>query len=443
MKTDIPAIAVRNALDEIERRTGSLLLPPEAYGYEDARLIFNRMLDRRPAAIVRPRSVSDIHGVVHVLSKYGLNFTVRAGGHSIAGTCAQDGAVMLDLSLLRRVEVDSSTGLATVEPGALWSDFDRAASRHSLAVTGGIVSHTGVGGLVLGGGLGWLMGEMGLACDNLAELDVIDSALDLVHVDGDHADLPYFRGSGRGLGVVTSYRMQCHPIAESVTVGRVVLPLDATGDLWSEVASAQDSQPEWITFSPAIAYSGGAWRALLDFVATRPADVTRAYVAGVVPTALGGLTLFDAPYVDAQRILDTDLRFGRRNYWKSTAVDSLLPDLGSRLAEHAQAAPSTQTFVSVDVLHNAAQQEPVGGSTYTLRDKPFVVLFNTIWTDPGHDAANISWCRAGHDILQGSFEERSTYSNYFSHDDLGVQVGSHSSVPLPVRQRWVPAGLLG
>jgi hypothetical protein len=433
---------LNQAVSRIESRTSSLVLPPDLYGYDQARKIFNTMLDRAPSAIIRPRSTDDARSAAQILVESEVPFTLRGGGHSIAGSCTRDGAVMLDLSLLRRVEVDPSTRLAKVEPGAIWGDFDRATTLFGLAATGGIVSHTGVGGLILGGGLGWLMGEMGLACDNLVEVEVIDGEGNCQTVDEGHPDLRYFRGAGRGLGVVTSYTIQCRPIPEQVSVGRVIVDLDATEELWAEMAQAHDELPPELTPSPVIAFINGRWCAGLDFVATLSHDEVRSFFHKYFPSTTKQLYIRQEPYAVVQRMLDTEFRFGRRNYWKSIAVSELSVGIGEALATHFKEAPSSQTFLSIDVLHNRAQSEPSGGSSYSLRDKPYVILFNTIWQNPVDDSTNIDWCRAGFDLLRSQASERSTYSNYFSFDDVGVQDGSNAELPEEVRVRWKSNNLM-
>lgn len=434
---------IDRVLDELEMRTSALVFPVGLYGFEQSSVIFNQMIESRPAAVVRPRSVSEIALIVEIFEKYRVNFTVRAGGHSIAGACVSDGAIMLDLSLLRKVRIDPTSGVATVEPGALWGDFDRATTRFGLASTGGIVSHTGVAGLILGGGLGWLMGEKGLAADNLIALRVIDASLQVRDVDVSHPDISLFRGSGRALGVVTEFKVQCSPIPAMVTVGRAVLPVEYAAEIWCSISQSHSAIPPWLTFSPAISNSGGRWFAVLDLVATRTPSRVWEVVVAIVPSIAKALTLRETSYVEAQSMFDTALRFDRRNYWKSIAKSELDVDVITSLSSHAMRSPSPQSFLSVDVLHNAAQTVPASGSSYGLRDKPFVVLLNTIWTNPQDDAQNVKWCREGFQILTEGAAEDSTYSNYFSADDVGSQGGSHSTIAMGTKRKWVPQGLVG
>jgi hypothetical protein len=427
-------------LQSLERSTSSVILDQSRYGYDDAKNIFNRAIQRTPSAIIRLRSCSDIEVTVRALSQAGVRFTLRGGGHSIAGTCIDEGAVMLDMSLLRRVLVDPSTQEARVEPGALWCDYDAATTRHELASTGGIVSHTGVAGLTLGGGLGWLMGLAGLACDSLVGLTVINGACETVEVDEQHEALRLFRGAGRSLGVVTELRFRPRQCGSTVTSGRAVYDFEAAAELLVECSQAAFDSPDWLTVSPSLIWRDGQWSAVLDFVSTESLVTTNAALKRSF-SAAKSLNADRMPYVSAQKRLDSILRFGRRNYWKSLALRDISSNIAAALVDDIQAAPSRQTFLSIDVLHGSSLLEPSGGSSYALRDLPLVVLFNTIWEDSEGDEANRSWCRNASDRLSEMSGSHATYSNYFSEDDVATQPGSSPQLSKEAVAEWTPAGL--
>ena len=404
----------------------SIVLEPDRHGYEDARRIFNSSIDRRPSAIIRVRTSNDIGTIVHSLINAELGFTVRGGGHSIAGTCIADGAIMIDLSLLRKVTFSPDTGIATAEAGALWCDYDAVTTRYGKASTGGIVSHTGVAGLTLGGGFGWLMGEAGLACDTLVGVTAVNAEGMTVNINEDNPSLKLFRGAGRSLGIISSFRFRPVPIPKLITAGRLELSLQELPELMHNCSIATTQSPDWITVSPSILWTNGDWRAVLDFVSTQPKEPTIKAILDAYGTKPQRVA--EMPYVKAQRQFDTKLRFGRRNYWKSIAVTDIDQNLSEQLAQHMRKSPTHQTFLSVDVLHGRALVEPFGGSSYSLRNKPLVVLFNTIWQDPNDDKVNIEWCRKGFDFMSKTMGTDSTYTNYFSEDDIGVQAGSEKSL---------------
>ena len=274
----------------IERETSALTLPESRHGYDEARRVFNSMFDRRPSAIVRPRQSSDIERIVSILVQDGHRFTIRGGGHSIAGTCVADGTVMLDMSLLRRVTFDETTGIASAEPGALWCDYDAVTTRFGVASTGDIVSHTGVAGLVLGGGLGWLMGLAGLGCDALVGVDCYSSAGHVEHLDEDDPDLQLFRGAGRSLGVATELRFRPIPIPSQITAGRATTPLESAAEMFHLTDTSSEGWPAWVTVSPALVNRDGRWIGILDFVSTESTEKTTEVVRRCLPSDVFRLT---------------------------------------------------------------------------------------------------------------------------------------------------------
>lgn len=424
------------ALEEVDN---CVVLPPDLHGYHDCRAIFNRMIDRTPSLVVRPLTVDALVSAARILIDTSSAFSLRAGGHSIAGTCVMDDAVMMDLSLLRRVRVDRERRLAFCEPGALWADFDRATSAHNLASTGGIVSHTGIAGLILGGGLGWLMGEFGLACDNLVGLRAIDATGALSYVPDQ--DLRYFRGAGRSLGVATEFVVRLGLIPEVLTRGRLEASLFAFPDVLEAAYRSLSQGPDWLTISPSVVWADEAWITVVDFVSSRDERET----VEVIVELFGSRPdrLWREPYVIVQSFLDSYLRFGRRNYWKSVAFERVPASLAEFLVDHISRAPSKQSFISVDVVHGRGLREPDGGSVYSLRGYPLVLLVNTIWQSPSEDDANINWTMEAFEQFQALGPVMAaTYSNYMSADDIGQQPGSSGLVAASIRNRWQPAALL-
>ena len=229
---------------------GPVCLPGDA-GYDEARTLWNAMIDKRPAAVVRAAGASDVIRSVRLAEQHGLLLSVRGGGHNIAGSAVCDGGLMLDLSRMSSVRVDPKTRTARVEPGAKLSDLDREAQAFGLATPLGINSTTGVAGLTLGGGFGWLSRKHGLTIDNLVSADVVTASADLVHAsETDHADLFWaIRGGGGNFGVVTSFEFKLHPVGPQVIAGLIVHPLAAAKDVLREyrrlVAEAPDELCCW------------------------------------------------------------------------------------------------------------------------------------------------------------------------------------------------------
>ena len=212
--------------------SGELLTPRDA-GYEEARKVHNELVNKRPALIARCRGVADVVDAVRLARKLGLEVAVRGGGHNVAGRATIDGGLMIDLAPLKGIHVDPESRTARVEGGVTWAELNRETQLHGLAVTGGVVSTTGIAGLTLGGGLGWLMGKYGLALDNLRSIQLVTSEGKVLRASkNEEPDLFWaVRGGGGNFGVVTSFEFQLHPVGPTVTGGLIAHPFDRAGDL--------------------------------------------------------------------------------------------------------------------------------------------------------------------------------------------------------------------
>src|SRR3954471_10862487 len=219
-------------VSDLSGRISGRVLSPGAPGYDDARAVHNGLVDRRPALIVRARTADDIVAALALARGAGLEVSVRGGGHNVAGRAVTDGGLMIDLSPMKAIAVDPERRTATAEGGVTWAELNAATAEHGLAVTGGAVSTTGIAGLTLGGGLGWLMGKHGLAVDNLLAVDLVTAAGEVLEVDdADHPDLLWaLRGGGGNFGVATSFTYRLHPVA-TVTGGLIAHPFEAAGDV--------------------------------------------------------------------------------------------------------------------------------------------------------------------------------------------------------------------
>ena len=233
------------ALDE--RRISDLgdrILRPEDPGYDEARAIHNGLVDRRPALIVRCRTAGDVVAALALARDAGLDVSVRGGGHNVAGRAVSDGGVMIDLAEMKAIAVDPDRGTVTAGGGVTWNELNTATGAHGLAVTGGAISSTGIAGLTLGGGLGWLMGKYGLAADNLVGAELVTAAGEVLGVDeASHPDLLWgLRGGGGNFGVVTTFTYRLHPVA-TVTGGLIAHPIDAAPDVLRFYRDAAAARP--------------------------------------------------------------------------------------------------------------------------------------------------------------------------------------------------------
>jgi len=407
---------------------GALCYPGEP-GYDEARTIWNAMIDRRPAAIVRAAAAEDVARAIGVARERQLPLSVRGGGHNIAGLAVCDGGLMIDLSPLKTVRVDPARRTARVEPGATLADFDKAAQAFGLATPLGINSTTGVAGLTLGGGFGWLSRKHGLTIDNLAGADVVLASGAQVHASAEeNPDLFWaLRGGGGNFGVVTSFEFRLHPIGPEITAGLVVYPFsDAVRILrkYREIVrSAPDELSCWavlrkappLPFLPAEVH--GREVLILAMCHIGPREQAEAAVAPL--RALGkpvGEHVGAMPFVAWQQAFDPLLTPGRRNYWKSHDFVELGDATIDLLAEYAARLPSPECEIFVGHLGGAVNRVPADATAYPHRDVNFVMNVHTRWGDPAEDGACIGWARTFFDAM-APHATGGVYVNFMPEDE--------------------------
>ena len=418
---------------------GALCYPGEP-GYDEARTIWNAMIDRRPAAIVRAAAAEDVARAIGVARERQLPLSVRGGGHNIAGLAVCDGGLMIDLSPLKTVRVDPARRTARVEPGATLADFDKAAQAFGLATPLGINSTTGVAGLTLGGGFGWLSRKHGLTIDNLAGADVVLASGAQVHASAEeNPDLFWaLRGGGGNFGVVTSFEFRLHPIGPEITAGLVVYPFsDAVRILrkYREIVrSAPDELSCWavlrkappLPFLPAEVH--GREVLILAMCHIGPREQAEAAVAPL--RALGkpvGEHVGAMPFVAWQQAFDPLLTPGRRNYWKSHDFVELGDATIDLLAEYAARLPSPECEIFVGHLGGAVNRVPADATAYPHRDVNFVMNVHTRWGDPAEDGACIGWARTFFDAM-APHATGGVYVNFMPVDEaLRVRRGAYGA----------------
>lgn len=387
-------------------------------GYEAARRIFNGMIDRRPALIVRPVDAADVATSLAYSTEHGLPVAIRGGGHNVAGNALIEGGLVIDNSQLRKVSVDPNAQTANVEPGATWSDFDRATQAFGLATTGGLISSTGVAGFTLGGGIGWLLRRHGLACDNLIEADVVTAEGKMLRaaIDGDRDLLWALRGGGGNFGVVTRFRFQLHRLRD-VTGGLLGYPRtraievlrtwrdfvrDAPEDL-TTIAALMTTPEGHPAVGIALCHAGSPARAADDLKALRSLGPPVADHVGTMP------------YATLQASLDPTAPYGVRNYWKSDFIAELTDDAIEVLVRGANRMTSPLSMVHIHQLGGAMSREPHGGSAFAHRGSAFVYNLIGTWTEPREDSIHINWARAFFDELR-PYSEGAAYLNFLGDD---------------------------
>ncbi|MET4177152.1 FAD/FMN-containing dehydrogenase [Bradyrhizobium sp. LA6.1] len=378
----------------------------EEPGYDEARTIWNAMIDRRPGAVVRCRGAADIIRAVRLAREHGLLVAVRGGGHNIAGNAVCDGGLLIDLSLMRSVRVDPFHRTARVDPGATLGDFDKEAQAFGLATPLGINSTTGVAGLTLGGGFGWLSRKFGLAADNLISADVVTAEGELVRASiAENTDLFWaLRGGGANFGVVSSFEFRLHPVGPMVLAGLIVHPFARAKELlagYRDVAvKAPDELTVWVVlrqapplpFLPAEVHG----KEIVAFAVCYAGDENEGKRA-LEPLRALGEPIADVigmqPFAAWQTAFDPLLTPGAYNYWKSHNFVELNDGLLDMLVGHTTSLPTGECEIFIGQLGGATSRTAVDATAFPHRDAKFVMNVHTRWRDPADEQRSIAWAR--------------------------------------------------
>jgi FAD/FMN-containing dehydrogenase len=393
-------------------------------GYDAARKIYNAMIDHRPAIIARCAGVADVIDAVNFARSNHLLVSVRGGGHNVSGNAACDGGLMIDLSPMKSVRVDPESKTARAEPGVTWGEFDHETQAFGLATTGGLVSTTGIAGLTLGGGLGWLMGNYGLACDNLISVDAVtaDGRL-LIASDSRNEDLFWgLRGGGGNFGIVTSFEFRLHP-AGPMLGGILLHRLDKAAAIIRFYDGFTRTSPDELGTFVGFVTSPEGERVMAIFVCYNGAVEEGERV--LKPLREFGPPLADTigpmPYVQVQRMMDDAFPAGRQNYWKSNFLKGLDPEAIDVIVDHVEKAPSPYSAVAIEQFSGAVNRVRVDATAFNHRNARYNLLIVGIWLDPAAKAENVKWVRD----LWGAMEPFSSggvYVNYLGQEaDEGAE----------------------
>jgi FAD/FMN-containing dehydrogenase len=393
------SITLDNQLvDELGGRVSGPVLSPKDLGYDEARRVHNGLVDRRPAVIARARSAADVVAALAFARRAGLEVSVRGGGHNVAGRAVTDGGVMISLADMTDVAVDPERGTVSAQGGATWAALNEATGAHGLAVTGGAVSTTGIAGLTLGGGLGWLMAKHGLAADNLLAVELVTAAGEVLEVDAaSHPDLFWaLRGGGGNFGVATSFTYRVHPVG-MVTGGLIAHPVEAAPELLrfyrDAVAGASDDLTVFAGLVHAPDGSGVKLAALVVFHAGDPDAAERE----LAPFKAFGSPLVaevgPMPYPVMNTLLDGGFPDGALNYWLSSFTRGLPDRLIDTAVERFASTPSPMTSMLFEHFHGAVTRVGAGETAVPHREAGFNLLIPSVWTAPEDTRANVEWTR--------------------------------------------------
>jgi hypothetical protein len=400
-----------------KKLTGDLLLPGDQ-GYDETRKIWNGMIDKQPAVIVRCKNSEDVIRAVNFAREHNLLLSVRGGGHNITGNAVCDGGIMIDLSLMKSVKVNPEQQIADVETGATWGDFDAASQKHGLATTGGIISTTGVAGLTLGGGVGWLVRKHGLSCDNLLAAEVVTAGGNLLRTSPNENQELFWgiRGGGGNFGIVTSMKFQLHKV-NTVLGGMIIHPRENAKEIIKFYREFMKTAPEELTLYTGLMTSPDGIP-VIAFIGCYSGDLEQGE-AVLKPLREFGSPVADLvgpiPYVQMQTMLDAAAPHGNRYYWKSNFMEYLSDESIDVIISYAAAMPSPFSLVLLEYYGGASSREPEGGTAFPHRLSQFDLVIGSNWVDKQEDDIHISWTRNFWEAIQ-PYSSHKVYVNV-----LGVE----------------------
>jgi len=416
-------------LTEFKSHFGGDILLPGDPGYDDTRQIWNGMIDRKPALIARCKSAGDIGQSVQFGRDQGLVVAIRGGGHNIAGNAVCDDGLMIDLSLMKKVEVDPKARRATVEPGCILADFDAVAQKHGLATPLGINSTTGVAGLTLGGGFGWLSRKYGMTIDNLLAADVVLANGKQVRAsETENADLFWgLRGGGGNFGIVSRFDFQLHPVGPDLLSGLIVYPFEQAKSVITQFARFTETMPDelnvWMVTrkAPPLPFlsaevHGKEIVVLAICYAGDPATGEK-----LIEPLRGfgtphGEHVGVQPYVAWQQAFDPLLAKGARNYWKSHNFTRLSEGAIDAIVEYASKMPSPHCEIFVGTIGGQTTRVAPDTMAYSSREANYVMNVHGRWETAGEDESVISWAREFFAKSQ-PFSSGGAYINFMTEEE--------------------------
>ena len=406
------------ALDDLKKQLRGELLQPSHAGYDNARSIFNAMIDHRPGAIVFCSGPADAAACVRFARQHGLPLSIRGGGHNVAGNSVCEGGVMLHMGKLNGVHVDVKNRTATAQPGVTLGDYDRATTPLDLVTPVGVVSRTGIAGLTLGGGLGWLMGKYGLACDNLISAEVVTAEGNTVHAsETETPDLLWgLRGGGGNFGIVTELRYRLHPL-EPTIAGLLLYPLEKSKDVLRFFREITHHCPDNLAVAAALLSSPDG-TPVSAFVICYNGDPQQGEKI-LAPIRAFGPPLADAvgpvPFIQHQSMFDAAYPPGQQHYWKSGFMNSLPEEAMDVVIEHFARRASPLSSLMFEHMHGAASRVPADATAFANRFDHYNFSAFGVWEHAKDNDLNRKWVQNFWQAMQPHLSGRA-YVNYLGQE---------------------------
>lgn len=403
--------------------TGQLLQPPDP-GYDEARRVHNGLIDKRPALVARCRGTADVADAVKLARSMNLEIAVRGGGHNVGGRGTIDDGIMIDLAPMKGIHVDAAKRTVRAQGGVLWKELNRETQLHGLATTGGVVGTTGLAGLTLGGGLGWLMPKYGLALDNLRSAEMVMADGSVVRAAADeNQDLFWaIRGGGGNFGIAASLEYQVHPVGPMITGGLVAHPLQKAREVFRFFRETCATLPdEMMMVAGCVTAPDGSGAKLAAMLAGHCGTLAQGEAA-VKPIKAFGPPVMDAmgpiSYCQLNGLLDPSLPKGALNYWKAHFLTDLSDGAIDAIVEAFASCPSPMSQIVIEHFHGAASRVPVADTACSMRITGFNVVLISQWMDAKENERQIAWCRDTYKTL-GPYLGSTRYVNYLDVDESG------------------------
>jgi FAD binding domain/Berberine and berberine like len=406
------------AINEFKADLRGELLRPGDRDFDAARRVFNGAINKLPTLIVRCAGVADVISAVRFARVHELLVAVRGGGHNVAGNAVCDGGIVIDLSRMRSVRVDPERQTARAEAGATWGDFDHETQAHGLATPGGMVSSTGIAGLTLGGGIGWLLGTCGLTCDNLLSVDIVTADGRFLTASATYNEELFWglRGGGGNFGIVTSFEYRLHRLGP-VLGGSIIYPLEQAQQVLSFYRSFTSSAPDELTVNATL-YTSPDGLPVVSIDVCYAGSIEQGEKV-LRPLRELGTPLVDLiqpmPYCKLQKMFDNPFRIGLQTYWKSAFANDLSTDAINTIIAHFSDVPSAQTIVFIHHYHGEMCRIGKEETAFNHRDAHYDVLIAPYWRQQVETERNMQWTQAFFSAIQ-PFSMGTVYVNFLSNE---------------------------
>ncbi|HUJ65283.1 MAG TPA: FAD-binding oxidoreductase [Acidimicrobiales bacterium] len=416
-------VVSQEAVGQLRSAVAGEVCTPEDGGYDQVRQIHNGMIDKRPAVIVRCQNTADVVDAVKFAREHELEISVRGGGHNVAGRAVTDGGLMVDTQTMKGVYVDPASRRVRAQPGLTWNEYNRATAAYGLATTGGVVSTTGIAGLTLGGGLGWLMGKYGMAVDNVRSVEVVDADGQILTADEEqNSDLYWaLRGGGGNFGVASSFEYDAHPVS-TIYGGLIAFALPDAARVWEFFSDFSAAASDELVLMMALVHApDGSGHKITVVGMCHCGDLSDGEKAAAAIRG-AGTPLIDLlgpmPYPVQNTLLDPGFPKGARNYWKSAYFKEITAETVALMAERFAQTPSIMTGMVIEHFHGAVTRVPATATAFPHREPGYNLVIPGVWPDARDDVPNITWVRDTYDALTPYMAE-SVYVNYMADDDTG------------------------